>query len=238
MGDQTAKANFGDAISAAIVEKVTPEFIEEKIATRAEKMIEEVIAQEMRSYGEIGKQVEAAVKESLKVDRLDLPSYGHMVTSMLQAQIERTVSPIIAGQLSEDMERLLKLGPKTIKLSEIVATIVEDSYDEEWGEVCTCIVEPTEYGSRWIYLDETVVEEPSSSLYSSRSSKSHKCDVQILLSEDGTISSATFRGADMKTIRQIGHGNYGLEQRIRAYHACRTIIEVDEDAVITSRGDY
>ena len=218
-------------ISASIAAKMTPDFIREKIDARAEKLIDDAITDAMRSYGNIGKLVAKSVEDSLKVDRLDLPSYGHIVTSMLQAQIEALVHPLVAGQLAEDMEGLLKLAPKAIKLSDIVKTLVDDK--DEYGDVCTCVIERTDYGSVLIGLDETVVSETSS--YLSQSKTIYKCEVQIHLSDKGTILSATFNGADMKTMRQVGHGRYGLEQRIRAYHACGTIIEVDEDNVSTCR---
>lgn len=232
---QKEQPELGEAISQAIAQKITPEFVQEKVNERAEKLVEESIRDAMQSYGDIGSAVKKAIKESLQVDNLDLPSYGHVVTSMVQAQIEAIVSPLVAGQLSKDMEELLKLAPKTIKLSEIVETIIEENDYTEFGEGCTCIVDRNEHGSTWISLDETVVKEERSTFSTRSSNAAYKCEIRMLVGSDGTISSATFNGDEMKTMRRVGHDTYGLEQRIRAYHACGTIIEIDEDNVSTYR---
>ncbi|WP_164521359.1 hypothetical protein [Sphingomonas sp. ABOLF] len=206
---------------------MTPEFIEKEVNSRVEKLIIESVDRALRSYSDTGKMIEKAVEEALKVERLDLPSYGAIVTQMLRAQIEARVAPLVAGQLAADMDELLGLAPKEVKLSEIADQMREEHEGKGYGPVITVIVEHKDYGSTWLYLDEEAHHE--------RRDK-YLCKHSVLISKDGKISSA--RTSD----RDVGKGwigrAHGLEQKLRAYVACGTTIILDEDAVITSVGDY
>jgi hypothetical protein len=213
-------------ISDAVATKMTPEFIEKEVATRVDKLIVESVDRALRSYSDTGKLIEKAVEDALKIERLDLPSYGSIVTQMLKAQLEATVAPLVAGRLAADMEELLKLAPKEVKLSEIAGFMRESHDGDSYGDVITVIVERSEYRSTWIYLDEEAHYE--------RRDK-YKCRHSILLSEDGTISSARTSERDVGK-SWIGRA-HGLEQKLRAYVACGTKIVIDEDHVVTSVGD-
>lgn len=219
--------DFTNLISNAVAARMTPDFIENEVNTRVEKLIVESIDRALRSYSDTGKLIEKAVEDALKVQSLDLPSYGHLVTQMLKTQIEATVAPLVAGRLAEDMTELLKLAPKEIKLSEIADGMRKDHSEEGYGEVITVIVHHNDYGSTWLYLDGENAY-PDSAKYD--------CKYRILVSSDGLISSAYCRDEDVSK-GWIGK-SYGLTQRLRAYVACGTKIIIDEDAVVTSVGDY
>ena len=84
--------NLTNLISAAVAAKMTPDFIEKEVNSRVEKLVIECIDRSFRSYSDTAKQVEEAVTAALKVDRLDLPSYGAMVTAMLKSRRTTTNS--------------------------------------------------------------------------------------------------------------------------------------------------
>lgn len=217
---------FSDLISNAVAERMQPDFIEKAILDRVDKLVDSAIDDALRSYSDTGKLISKAVQDALQVNDLDLPSYGETVTRILRQQIEAQVSELVAGRLAADMQELLSLAPKKINLSEIVRSMTQPhEEDGKYGEVVTCIVEPTGYGSTWIYLDENEAGKGK-----------YQCTIQMLLDKAGVISSATLNGADTSTRKHVGL-HYGLSQKIRAYHACGTAITVDEDAVITSIGD-
>lgn len=221
--------NFTNLISAAVTAKMTPDFIEKEVNSRVEKLVVECIDKAFRSYSDTAKQVEEAVTAALKVDKLDLPSYGAMVTAMLKSQIETVVSPLVSGRLAADMEDLLKLAPTEIKLSEIVNDMrQEHEGGDKWGDVITVILEEPSYRSRWLYLDEE-------DHYDDRNK--HKCRHRLLLNEDGTVSGGWIDTKDLTKSTWIGR-SYGLGQRLRAFIACNTKIILDIDDVVTSVGDY
>lgn len=220
--------NLTDLISRAVTARMTPEFIEKEVNSRVDKLITEAIDMSLRSYSDTGKLIEAAIADALKVDKLDLPSYGHVVTKMLKAQIENIVAPMVAGRLSADMEELLSLAPKEVTLSGIAKDMLAQHEGEGYGEVITVIVQRNDYGSAWVYLDEGHV-------YSDRDK--YQAAVRLLISKDGIVASATINDRDIKKIDHVGRA-YGLEQKVRAWVACGTVITLDEDNVVTSVGDY
>lgn len=220
--------DLASLISNAVAARMTPEFIEKEVIARTDKLIVESIDRAFRSYSDTAKVIEKAIEDALRVERLDLPTYGNMVAAMLKAQIEATVAPVIAGRLSEDIAEILKLAPAGIKLSQIADDMRERHDGDAWGAVITVIVEHSEYGSTWVYLDDDAARE--------RRDK-HNCPYRLLIGKDGKIASAVLREHDIKSSKHFG-SSYGLEQKLRAYFACGTVIEVDEDCVVTSVGDY
>lgn len=227
MNDVTTD-NMGGLISAAVAARLTPEYVEKHIDSKINKLMEEAINDALRSYSKTGQLIREKIEESLRVTKLDLPTYGDTVAGMLKTQIETHVSELVAGKLKEDMKELLSLAPKNVKLSDITAEMLTDhEHGGECGDVITCIIERNEYGGTWLYLDE---RNPYTD------SEKYRADIRVLISKDGTISYATINGKDTKDARYIGK-SYGLEQKIRAYAACSTVIEIDEDCVYTSVGD-
>ncbi|MGN5376123.1 hypothetical protein [Sphingomonas hankookensis] len=220
--------DLGSLITKAVAARMTPDFIEKEVLARTDKLVVESIDRAFRSYSDTAKLIEKAIEDALRVDRLDLPTYGNMVAAMLKTQIEATVAPVIAGRLSEDVADLLKLAPAGIKLSQIAEAMLKQHEGDAWGDVITVIVERSEYGSTWVYLDDEAAH---------KSRDKYKCSYRLLIGTDGKIASATMREFDIKASKHFGT-SYGLEQKLRAYFACGTLIEIDEDNVITSVGDY
>lgn len=229
MTEPSPTLDLSHLISAAVAAKMTPDFIGKEVDARVGKLIVDSIDQALRTYSDTGKLIQQAVADALRVDRLDLPSYGSIVTTMLKAQIEATVAPLVAGRLAEDMQELLSLAPKHIKLSVIAEKMLEFRRDdgEAWGEVITVEVERTDYGSAWVYLDEE-------RHYDHRAQYDAKH--RLLVSKDGTISSAYIGNRQSTDKSHVGR-SYGLDQLIRAWVACGTVIELDEDFVSVSIGD-
>ena len=221
--------NLGDAISRAVAAKLDSEFVEKVVHERVSKLVTEAVDQALRNYSDTGKLIEKAVADALRVDRLDLPSYGHVVSAILKEQIDARVAELVAGRLAQDMQELLNLAPKEVKLSEIAKSMCDKHEGESYGPVITVLVERTDYGAAWVYLDEDTHHEGHDA--------KRRCDHQLLVSSDGLISSATIHNRNIKDTTQFGRA-YGLAQKLRAYVACGTKIILDEDNVVTSVGDY
>jgi hypothetical protein len=217
-----------DLINKAVAETMTPEFVKTQVATRVQKLVVEAVDDALRSYSDIGKQIKEAVKASLQVNALNLPSYGLLVTGMIEQQVKDHAGALIDARLAEDIRELLNIAPAEIKLSQIAQDMIEGRHDDGYGEVITVIVERNEYRSTWLYLDEDE-HRPERDKYG--------CKHRLLLNEDGSISSATIDNRDLKNTQHIGR-NWGLGDRIRAYYAAGTRIILDDDAVVTSVGDY
>jgi DNA primase len=227
----TQPTDLAEIISTAVAEKMTPEFVQEQVNARVDKLVRESIDNALRTYGENGKMIDQAVAAAMKVERLDLPSYGSMVAKMLEAKIEELVSPVLRERLAQDMNELLSLAPETVKLSKIVRDMVDyRRQDGEFGDVVTCIIEHTDYDGFRVYLDELSYYEDV---------EKHHCEIQIAISRDGKILSGRVGRHEIKAQNYFGRPyafggeRYGLAAKIMSFYACGTIIEVDEDDVST-----
>lgn len=215
-------------INAAVAQTMQPDFIEKEVHTRVQKLIVESIDKALRTYSDTGKLIEKAIEEALRVDKIDLPSYGSTVLTILKAQIEGRVAEIAAGRLAEDMQELLSLAPKEITLSKIADEMRERHDGSEWGNVITVHVEPKNYGSTWVYLDDETHHERRAE---------YECPHAMLIREDGTIACARVDKRPLNDTHWVGQ-SYGIAQKIRAYVACGTKIILDEENVCVSVGDY
>jgi hypothetical protein len=219
-------------IANAIDQQMKPENIEPKISAAVEAMISDLVKNSLRTYSDNGKLIEEAIKESLKIGTLNLPSYGTTVCTILKAQIEAKVSPLISEQLTKDMDDLLNLAPKELYLSEIVKDMLERHCDYDDGcyeqDLVTCIVDRSETSTH-IYLDEDDHHE-----------KKYLCAISLFLDEDGSIISGStkdriaLRARSLDTSVDFGRA-YSLEQKVRAWWACGTKVIVDEYEVSTHR---
>jgi len=226
-------ADLADLINEAVVARMTPDFIEKEINTRVDKLLVESIDKALRTWSDTGKLIEKAVEDALRVNSIDLPSYGDTVTKILRQQIEARVAPLVAGKLAEDMDALLHLAPATIKLSKIAEMLLEES-GVEWGDAITVNTDEYEPGkTSWIYLDDEIHERPSYSIGDPK----YRCKYRLMIDREGKIASAIIHDVDMKKVTQIGR-SWGLGQSIRAWHACGTVIEMDIDHVVIGKGDY
>lgn len=234
----TKMTDLAKIITDSVSAIATPESIRAKVDKHIDDLVQTIIRDELRSYGDIGKQIKAALQDSLKVNDLNIPSYGETVTAMLREQIEKTVQPLISKTLADDMAELLNLAPPTIKLSKIVEEMMQANHayqDGEYGDLVTCIVdgEPSD-SCVWVYLDEEE-HRPDHEKY--------RCSHSILVRNDGTIASGSAKGQELsgKSRRndQTTHfgRTWGLSQKLLAYYATGTVIELDVENVSTYR-DY
>ncbi len=220
--------NLTEVIERAVLERMKPEFLKEVLEPRVDKLIVETIDAALRSYSDTGKIIAAAVTEALRVESLDLPRYGELVSDMLKAQIERVVHPLVSERLAKDMEELLSLAPEEMKLSKLAERMLEENHGDDWGPAISVILEETHGSSRWLYLDVDHHYDDS---------EKHRCKFMLLIRQDGTIASMRFDREDYSQKKWIGT-SYGVDQLLRAMMAVGTKLILDEDAVVTGRGDY
>ena len=239
--------SLSSLVLTALNAAVTPERVAALVEVHVNKLVKEAIEGAFHSWSPTGKTITAAIGESLQVKDLNLPSYGHTVSEILGRQIQATVSDTVAAKLTKDMENLLKLAPKRVKLSELVKELLGEEDHRVY-----CKVEPSDDNGSWAKLMLSK-EEPT---------KYKDADIQLHIhltkkwSEykdnetiEGTISFGKVSGSDLKKDVRFGYGTeypkqktefgrwFGLEQQILSMYAVGTVIELDENDVQTSRED-
>ena len=211
-----------EMISKVILETATEDFIRENAKAAIEKAIKNIIDSSV-SYGQVNKAIKEGLEESLKVERLDLPSYGYMITEMVRAKVMEITSDLIAGQLSKEVEDMLNLAPKEIKLSTLIKEMVDakkeedpQAYDED---LVTCEVEETEYDTTWIGIDP---DEEGTARYN--------CPIQLMVNKKtGQICNAFFNEPKYRLgEKQAKLWANSWESRFRAMVACQTKLIIDD----------
>ncbi|WP_366656583.1 hypothetical protein [Fodinicurvata sp. EGI_FJ10296] len=197
------------------------------VATNVEKLINRTVESALRSYGDVGKQIEKQVQAALEVGDLTIPSYSHMVTTVVRAKVDEHMDTMITERLKVELDEILGIGASEVKLSKIVEEMVTrlEGESDRFGSSVTCDVSETEYGSRWVRLDE------------GEDVKRHLCGVRALVTDDGKVRALFLDGVDMEKSARMG----GWKDHHRTLFAlyCRGgKLIVDEDSVVTAIGDF
>lgn len=190
------------------------------------KCVTDAINNHLRSYSEFGQQVNEAVKAALQVDlrQLSLPSYGHLVLKIVEAQVEKQASDSIARHVQQQLSELLKPAPIEMKLSALVADFLAHCkryHDLHPGDSITLLVEKAStYGSRWVRMDQEAGKEK------------HSCRVSFLVMDDGSIGALSLGGAKAESVFFAGR-IYGFERSMFQLYTAGTklIVDGDEDSI-------
>lgn len=238
----------------ALAGATAPEKVREIVEREIGKTVEDAIKQSVRSYSPFGRALEKKLEEAMGINDLNLPSYGQVLTDLVQRLVQKHVSDLIGARLEDDLTEILKIAPKTIRLSEITNKMLEDAVD--YGREITCIVEdedqsdPNFWGPSWtVYLDDAQHTQnkreasvkmrishgvrdksgPPSSQLTTGKIWSIEADGRRVTADKGAGWHGTFRRPDKV---------YGLAERLLAYYAAGTVIDMDVDNVVTSSEDY
>lgn len=131
--------------------------IEAIISQKLEKTIESILDDTLKSWSDFGKSLQTKVKESLQInlDKVDLPSYNDLVLKIIKKQVDAQIENAMLTNIEENMKGLFSLPPKEIKLSKLIEDFIEysDEFDRDRSEKISLHIEPSSYGSKWIYID-------------------------------------------------------------------------------------
>lgn len=247
---------FADLVQNALNSAVTPERIAEKVNVHVERAVDEAVRDAMTSWSGTGKAVKAALEGSLAVRSLDLPSYGHVVSEIVIRQVEARVAEVVSAKLAADLTDLLNLAPKTIRLSKLIEELIGPEGSEEalasgvsceveWSDMerwAKVVIRAKDHDG-WHDVDTTLhvlLPKPKKEFAGPFPKDGHPAEYP-----SGQISFGHVSGLDLKKDRPFGYGTdrktftlgrgFTFQQRVLALYACGTVIELDEDAVVTER---
>lgn len=220
--------NLTDFIVAEVHRQTNEDALRKAVAEKIGQVVSRAVDDSMRAYGNLGQKLSKAVEQSLDVgDELDIPRYGHMVVGLLRAKMDEVLGQLVNEKLSAEMTEILKLAPKEVKISEIVAQMVRDEVDlgQRYGSSITCLVEESgASGYHWVYIDPA--EDKSK----------HSCDARLGIDQEGKIYSLMIGGRDAKDVIVMGR-MYGWRKMIFGAYACGSKVIIDEHDVVIRIGD-
>ncbi len=228
-----------NAVNTALQRIIASDTIEKAIEAQLTNTIQAEIKSQLREYSDFGKQLEAAVKDALKVDfsNLGLPGYGDMILKIVRKQAEEQINAELARSIESRLTDILQPPPATINLSTLVEQYIEHCV-ENARHSCSCddtdritlIVETSQYGSRWVYLDPD------------EGTDKYECKIRFLVGEKGgKISALKMDGSEVGNKLFVGKF-YRFERTLFQLHAAGTelVIDGDEHSISTyypGRGD-
>lgn len=227
MSELTPPANLQDFILAEVHRQTSEEALRTRVQESIDKTIQEVVRRAMDTYGHVGKQISKAVEDALSIDgSLDIPSYSHMMMSLLRTKLDEHVSMFMADKLSADMEEILSIAPKEVRLSGIVEKLREQAKDDSDGEYgrFTFIAEESSGGYFHFYLDRQ--EED----------RKYNCETQFMTDKEGKIRSLSFGQRDVKSVTRFGP-YYGYQKMIFLAYASGSKLILDVWHPSTKFGD-
>lgn len=226
-------ANLSDFIVAEVARQCASDNVRKLVEAKIDESIRGAVNDAFRSYGDVRQHLEKAVKDALQIGerRLDVPSYGNMVMAILRTKMDEVLQPLVSERLAKEMDDILGLAPKELKLSKVVEAMIQQEKEigaERWGGRVTCLVEGTNYGGHWIYLDRQSDAQ--------RRSK-HECTAQVGVNDDGNIFYLKIDRKDARTTVVMGEHDPYLRMLFAAY-CCGSKFIVDEEDVSTTVGDF
>lgn len=230
MTEPTTVENLRNSVIEEINRQATEENVQRLVEKKISEAIEYSINDAFKSWGEVGKQIDTAIKQSLQIsDRMDIPSYGVMVMAVLRQKLDERVNTLISNRLDEEMNEILSIAPRELKFSSLVEAVVERASEDmadRYGSSITCIVEHRDSPYDWyeVWLDEAEDTEKSD------------CEIRFTVSRDGTVLSCHIDGRDPKKSVSMG-AMWGYQKMLFGAYCCGSKIIMDNLDPATGIGD-
>ena len=225
IADQT----LADLITAEVQRQTNSDTIKQLVEKKIGDIICSAVESSMRSYGNVGKQIEQIVADSLVInDKIDVPAYGQMVMALLRNKMDETLSTLVNERLSAEINDILQIAPKEIKITDIVQQMIDGlEMSERYGSQITCIIEESSYSkdSYHIYLD---TEEDK---------RKYDCSTRLYATNGGTIHSLLIDKKDASKTIVMG-SLWGWEKSLFAAYCSGSKLIMDDLDPSTAIGDY
>jgi hypothetical protein len=192
------------------------------IRAKLNKTIDDVLDDLLRSWSPFGKALRAQLEKALNVDMdLGIGGYNVIVADIVTHRIDEAIKGKWAADLNKHLDDTLRAAPETIKVSELLEKLADGNEDtardEEWSNA-TMLIERTEYGSRWIYLDPQPRTER----------EKYQFKWRLLVSDAGEVSSVS--GDEIEGKRKLLVGRrFGMEALLFQLYAGKTRVEMDRE---------
>lgn len=206
--------------------------LQETLEARVNKLLDDLLGDLFRSYGDLAKGLKEKVEQELAVDlqRLDFSQYREELLAITQRRVEAAWNEQMKEAVEASLSQILAEPPKELKLSEIVEMMKSDRMehrdDGDWPSECTAYVEYDRgvvEGFAMVFLDP----EPDKSGY--------ECSYRIHIhnKEEGWEAIGVHL-PDLELGRHRGRflGRLdALEKALFHLHASGTKLVLDEDCV-------
>jgi hypothetical protein len=212
------------AIAVAFDKVVESGAIEQAIEKQLTETISGVIREQLRSYSDIGKAIEAQVKASLNIGTMELPSYADLIGKIVRRQVEAGMQNEATRHLEKNIAELLAPAPAEITLEQLIEDFInhrlEYSGDDIRGDSFTLLIEHSE-GSTDVYKHIHIDPEHGTRKYS--------CAIQLDVTPSGEVYGLKLGGRDLKDQLFVGP-LYDFERKLFQLFTAKSKLIVSDDA--------
>lgn len=243
MSEQTLQQLLAERVTVFAASDKPVEIIDDHV----KKMFTSVIDNCFGRYGDMGKQVEEAIKAALPANLstvFELTRYNDMVANALKEKWENSgVEADMVRRAQEAIDEVLKKDqmPDVISLQDLLEAFIDENKEsaaEERWERPDIRFQESEYGGMHIYFDKKPKEE---SPYSSRDRSEYSLDNAIHISFDKRGNDRDEKGRQVGTVyaARIDNEKIGQTLRFRSkfekllaalyFGASKILVDCDED---------
>jgi len=181
---------------AAIVESGT---IQTMIEKHLSESINEILKEQLRSYGAFGKTIKPLVEQALQIDDLrELPSYGQFMCNIIRKNVDQQLHGEYAKKLADDIAALFMDAPAEIAFEDLIEKFKEHTKNSAFSELdyrMTLHLEYSQYGSWYVAMDKEDGKEK------------YRCALRFHVNKEGEMFALTIDDSDMKKDLFIGPFN-------------------------------
>lgn len=215
MSEQTLQKLLAERVTAFAGSDQPKEIIDEHVKTMFTKVIDNCFGR----YGDMGKQVEEAIKAALPANLatvFELTRYNDMIAKALKEKWETSgVEADMVRRAQEAIDEVLTKDqmPEVVSLQDLLEAFIDEhkeSAAEERWEHPDIRFQESEYGGLHIYFDKKPKEESS---YSSRSE--YSLDNAIHISFDKRCGDRDDKGRQVGTVYAARIDNEKIGQTLR-----------------------
>lgn len=221
--------NLADFIVAEVHKQTGEAALRTLVEKRIGEAVSEAVRRSMETYGDIGKQIHKVVVASLDIgERLDVPAYGNMVMALLRVKMDEALQPLVTERLAKEMDDILSLAPKELKLTDVVKAMLEDiEIDDRHGTYATCLVEDSSTSKGYVSIE----------LDPEEGKKKYSCALRFAITPTGEIYSLAVDGKDAKNTVRMGYLP-AYQKMVFAAYCCGSKFIIDNDEPDTGIGDF
>lgn len=218
MSEQTLQALLAERVTAFAASDQPAAIIDEHVKVMFTKLIDNCFGR----YGDMGKQVEEAIKAALPANLstvFELTRYNDMIAKALKEKWETSgVEADMVRRAQEAIDEVLTKDqmPDVISLRDLMEAFIEDhkeSAAEERWEHPDIRFKESDYGGMHIYFDKKPKDD--SSLYSNRERDEFSLDNAIHISFDRRGKDRDEKGREVGTVYAAKIDNEKIGQTLR-----------------------
>jgi len=214
MSEQTLQQLLADRVTAFANSEKPVEIIDEHV----KKMFTSVIDNCFGRYGDMGKQVEEAIKAALPANLteiFELTRYNAMIAAALKDKWENSgVEADMVRLAQQQIDEVLNKDamPEVISLQDLMEAFVEDhkesAAEEHWEA-------PSDYGGLHIYFDKKPKDHGISSYSRSSERSEYQLDNAIHISFDRHGKDRDEKGREVGSVYAAKIDNEKMSQTLR-----------------------